>query len=187
MNTKASFAPSRHRRAAYFLRGSLRSLRDRDVRRVGRSGAPQTFACALRSVVPRLSGATISSVGFRAHGNERRRFLQKSRRIPSQRQRRRRRRIKKSEFLNNACDIFRGITTIPRRSVSWRSDLEELDSEGQLDGNRLFYLATPPEVYLHVIEQLKKADLKQTQDPKNPGRASSSKNRSGTIWRRRKI
>ncbi|HXX70765.1 MAG TPA: glucose-6-phosphate dehydrogenase [Candidatus Acidoferrum sp.] len=37
--------------------------------------------------------------------------------------------------------------------------LEELDSEGQLGGNRLFYLATPPEVYPHIIEQLGGAGL----------------------------
>ena len=37
--------------------------------------------------------------------------------------------------------------------------LNELDGEGQLGGNRLFYLATPPEVYPHVIEQLNNAGL----------------------------
>jgi glucose-6-phosphate 1-dehydrogenase len=37
--------------------------------------------------------------------------------------------------------------------------LEDLDREGQLGGNRLFYLATPPDVYPHVVEQLGKAGL----------------------------
>ncbi len=37
--------------------------------------------------------------------------------------------------------------------------LEELDREGQLGGNRLYYVATPPEVYPHVIEQLGRAGL----------------------------
>jgi len=37
--------------------------------------------------------------------------------------------------------------------------LEQLDREGQLGGNRLFYLATPPEVYPHAIEQLGRAGL----------------------------
>ena len=37
--------------------------------------------------------------------------------------------------------------------------LEELDREGQLAGNRLFYLATPPEVYPHIVEQLGRAGL----------------------------
>jgi glucose-6-phosphate 1-dehydrogenase len=37
--------------------------------------------------------------------------------------------------------------------------LEELDRAHRLEGNRLFYLATPPEVYPLVIEQLQKAGL----------------------------
>jgi glucose-6-phosphate 1-dehydrogenase len=37
--------------------------------------------------------------------------------------------------------------------------LEELDREGQLAGNRLFYLATPPDVYPRIIEQLGGAAL----------------------------
>jgi glucose-6-phosphate 1-dehydrogenase len=35
--------------------------------------------------------------------------------------------------------------------------LEALDGEAQLAGNRLYYLATPPDVYPHIIEQLGKA------------------------------
>jgi glucose-6-phosphate 1-dehydrogenase len=37
--------------------------------------------------------------------------------------------------------------------------LVELDRTGQLGGNRLFYLATPPDVYPKVIEQLGRAGL----------------------------
>jgi glucose-6-phosphate 1-dehydrogenase len=37
--------------------------------------------------------------------------------------------------------------------------LEELDSAHNLNGNRLFYLATPPDVYPLIIEQLHKAGL----------------------------
>src|SRR6266849_5299745 len=37
--------------------------------------------------------------------------------------------------------------------------LDDLDREHKLEGNRLFYLATPPEVYTHVIEQLGRAGL----------------------------
>jgi len=37
--------------------------------------------------------------------------------------------------------------------------LEQLDREGRLGGNRLFYLATPPEVYPQVVEQLGRAGL----------------------------
>jgi len=42
--------------------------------------------------------------------------------------------------------------------------LDEVDRDGQLGGNRLFYLATPPDVYVHIIEQLGKAGLAK---PKN--------------------
>jgi len=44
--------------------------------------------------------------------------------------------------------------------------LEELDREGQLGGNRLFYVATPPEVYPHIVEQLGRAGLAK---PKRDG------------------
>jgi glucose-6-phosphate 1-dehydrogenase len=37
--------------------------------------------------------------------------------------------------------------------------LEELDRAHKLNGNRLFYLATPPDVYPLIIEQLEKAGL----------------------------
>jgi glucose-6-phosphate 1-dehydrogenase len=37
--------------------------------------------------------------------------------------------------------------------------LEELDGSHHLDGNRLYYLATPPDVYPLVIEQIKQANL----------------------------
>ncbi len=40
-----------------------------------------------------------------------------------------------------------------------RERLNELDGEGQLGGNRLFYLATPPDVYVRIIEQIGKAGL----------------------------
>jgi glucose-6-phosphate 1-dehydrogenase len=42
--------------------------------------------------------------------------------------------------------------------------LDELDREGELSGNRLFYLATPPEAYPRVVEQLGRAGLAK---PKN--------------------
>ncbi len=37
--------------------------------------------------------------------------------------------------------------------------LEEIDHEGQLCGNRLFYLATPPDVYPKIIKHLGEAGL----------------------------
>jgi glucose-6-phosphate 1-dehydrogenase len=45
--------------------------------------------------------------------------------------------------------------------------LDELDSEGQLGGNRLFYLATPPEIYTEIIEQLGKAGLAHPKSDKS--------------------
>ena len=40
-----------------------------------------------------------------------------------------------------------------------KARLEELDRAHKLNGNRLFYLATPPEIYPTIIEQLEKAGL----------------------------
>jgi glucose-6-phosphate 1-dehydrogenase len=45
--------------------------------------------------------------------------------------------------------------------------LGELDREGDLGGNRLYYLATPPDVYPKVIEQLAKAGLARPKSGKS--------------------
>jgi glucose-6-phosphate 1-dehydrogenase len=45
--------------------------------------------------------------------------------------------------------------------------LEEIDQQQHLDGNRLFYLATPPDVYPSVIEQLHNAHLEQNSNGKS--------------------
>jgi glucose-6-phosphate 1-dehydrogenase len=45
--------------------------------------------------------------------------------------------------------------------------LDELDREGQLGGNRLLYLATPPNVYVRIIEQLGKAGLAKPKNEKS--------------------
>ncbi|MBZ5697754.1 MAG: glucose-6-phosphate dehydrogenase [Acidobacteriia bacterium] len=47
----------------------------------------------------------------------------------------------------------------PEAFEKLKSRLEELDRAHKLNGNRLFYLATPPEVYPLIIEQLHKAGL----------------------------
>ena len=65
---------------------------------------------------------------------------------------------KKSEFLKNL-QYFSGNYDDPDAFQQLSKRLDEVDSEGHLGGNRLFYLATPPEVYPHVIRQLKKATL----------------------------
>jgi len=49
--------------------------------------------------------------------------------------------------------------------------LEELDREGNLGGNRLFYLATPPEVYQRIITQIGKAGLAKPKSEKSWTRA----------------
>jgi glucose-6-phosphate 1-dehydrogenase len=72
---------------------------------------------------------------------------------------------KKSEFLNNL-QYFSGDYNDPEAFRRLAQRLDQLDGEGQLGGNRLFYLATPPEVYEHVIEQLKNANLTK---PKSEG------------------
>ena len=45
--------------------------------------------------------------------------------------------------------------------------LEQLDREGNLGGNRLFYLATPPEVYEPIIDEIGKAGLAKPKSDKS--------------------
>src|SRR6202034_4253420 len=73
---------------------------------------------------------------------------------------------KKDEFLK-CLRYFSGNYDDPEAFGRLAQRLDELDREGQLGGNRLFYLATPPEVYLHVIEQLKKAGLNKPKGEKS--------------------
>jgi glucose-6-phosphate 1-dehydrogenase len=49
--------------------------------------------------------------------------------------------------------------------------LDELDREGNLGGNRLFYLATPPEVYERIIAEIGKAGLAKPKTGKSWTRA----------------
>jgi glucose-6-phosphate 1-dehydrogenase len=51
--------------------------------------------------------------------------------------------------------------------VRLKKRLEELDSEHKLEGNRLFYLATPPDVYPIIIEQLAKSGLSSPSNGKS--------------------
>src|SRR5579862_5928149 len=48
-----------------------------------------------------------------------------------------------------------------------KNRLEELDRAHKLNGNRLFYLATPPDVYPGIIEQLDKAGLAKNPNGKS--------------------
>jgi glucose-6-phosphate 1-dehydrogenase len=64
----------------------------------------------------------------------------------------------RGEFLKQL-RYFQGKYDDPAAYQALAKRLEELDAEGELGGNRLFYLATPPEVYPSIIEQLGKAGL----------------------------
>jgi glucose-6-phosphate 1-dehydrogenase len=65
---------------------------------------------------------------------------------------------KHGEFMQHL-QYFTGHYDDPESYRRLARRLEELDREGQLGGNRLFYLATPPDVYPHVVEQLGQAGL----------------------------
>jgi len=67
---------------------------------------------------------------------------------------------KRQDFLK-LCLYFNGNYDDPEAYQGLAKRLNELDREGQLGGNRLFYLATPPEVYMRIIEHLGKAGLAQ--------------------------
>ncbi len=56
-------------------------------------------------------------------------------------------------------EYFTGNYDDPESYKRLAKKLDEIDSEADLGGNRLYYLSTPPDVYPHVIEQLGKAGL----------------------------
>jgi glucose-6-phosphate 1-dehydrogenase len=66
--------------------------------------------------------------------------------------------VGQQEFLKHL-QYFSGNYDDPEAYRRLTQRLEDLDRDGQLGGNRLYYLATPPDVYPHVIEQLGKARL----------------------------
>jgi glucose-6-phosphate 1-dehydrogenase len=72
----------------------------------------------------------------------------------------------RQEFLQNL-HYFTGNYDDPDSYRQLAQRLEELDTTGQLGGNRLFYLATPPEIYSKVIEQLGRAGLAKPRDDKS--------------------
>jgi glucose-6-phosphate 1-dehydrogenase len=65
---------------------------------------------------------------------------------------------KREEFMQHV-HYFRGNYDDAESYKSLVQRLEELDRTGQLGGNRLFYLATPPNIYPKVVEQLGRAGL----------------------------
>lgn len=62
---------------------------------------------------------------------------------------------------------FQGNYDDPEAYSRLAQRLDELDREGNLGGNRLFYLATPPEVYEKIIGQLGKAGLAKPKSDKS--------------------
>ncbi|HXQ27185.1 MAG TPA: glucose-6-phosphate dehydrogenase [Candidatus Acidoferrales bacterium] len=76
---------------------------------------------------------------------------------------------KKQDFLKQL-EYFGGKYDDPAAYSRLAERLEVIDGTNQLGGNRLFYLATPPDVYPHVIEQL--------------GRANLARPKNGTSWTR---
>ena len=73
---------------------------------------------------------------------------------------------KKSEFLKQL-QYFGGDYNDPEAFRRLVQRLEEIDAEGKLGGNRLFYLATPPEIYLEIIDQLGKSGLARPESEKS--------------------
>jgi glucose-6-phosphate 1-dehydrogenase len=55
----------------------------------------------------------------------------------------------------------------PEAFEKLKERLEELDKTHKLNGNRLFYLATPPDIYPLIIEQLEKAGLAKNPNGKS--------------------
>ncbi|MGB9067740.1 MAG: glucose-6-phosphate dehydrogenase [Candidatus Acidiferrales bacterium] len=76
---------------------------------------------------------------------------------------------RRKEFLDHL-QYFHGNYDDPESYGKLAERLDAVDGENSLGGNRLFYLATPPEVYEHVIEQL--------------GRAGLAKPKNGDSWTR---
>jgi glucose-6-phosphate 1-dehydrogenase len=62
---------------------------------------------------------------------------------------------------------FSGNYDDPVAYMKLATRLDELDREGDLGGNRLYYLAVPPEIYIRIIEQLGKAGLAKPKNEKS--------------------
>jgi glucose-6-phosphate 1-dehydrogenase len=67
----------------------------------------------------------------------------------------------------NALAYVSGEYHHPEAFEKLRNRLEELDREHKLNGNRLFYLATPPDIYPVIIEQLDRAGLAKNPNGKS--------------------
>lgn len=73
---------------------------------------------------------------------------------------------KQPEFLDQL-HYFSGQYDEPASYARLARRLDELDRDGNLAGNRLFYLATPPDVYPKIIRQLGEAGLAKSKNQKS--------------------
>jgi glucose-6-phosphate 1-dehydrogenase len=67
----------------------------------------------------------------------------------------------------NALAYVSGEYHHPEAFEKLKNRLEELDRAHKLNGNRLYYLATPPDIYPVIIEQLQKAGLARSSNGKS--------------------
>ena len=73
---------------------------------------------------------------------------------------------KQPEFLNQL-HYFSGQYDDPESFQRLAQRLDELDRDGNLGGNRLYYLATPPDIYPKIIHQLGQAGLAKPKTEKS--------------------
>ncbi|MGH7838418.1 MAG: glucose-6-phosphate dehydrogenase, partial [Candidatus Binataceae bacterium] len=72
----------------------------------------------------------------------------------------------KQDFLRHL-QYFQGDYDDPQAYQRLAQSLDALDREGQLAGNRLFYLAVPPEIYMKIVDHLGASGLAKPQTDKS--------------------
>ena len=82
-----------------------------------------------------------------------------------------------------ALDFVNGQIDDPKTYADLKEKLALIDREKGTQGNRIFYLATPPEAFAVILENLRegRAPLGPTPKPPSPGRGWSSKSPSAVI------
>ena len=123
------------------------SLHDRNFRRFRRSFAPKIGARAVRTGGAELPGAALCDHRLCAHANDRRSLPADGDRFRKEVRRCRHARTKPVQGIRQALAYVSGDYHDPEAFEKLKKRLEELDRAHKLDGNRLFYLATPPEIY----------------------------------------
>ena len=163
-----------------------RSLHHRDLRRFRRSRAPQADSRALRIGLLQIAGAPLCHYRFCAHAMSDDAFRDSAAEAVRKQSADSCRSTKRAfaRFAQSFAYVA-GEYDQPEPFEKLSQRLEELDRQRHLEGNRLYYLATPPDVYPLVIEQIHKAQPGASRRTANPGCASSSKSPSAAIWPRR--